>query len=116
MFELSAIAAAFSNLVDPFTLLMLVMGIVLGLVIGILPGLGPPIAIALALPFTFYMDAIPSLILLLAIYNAAIYGGARINLWEAEIAGSLSSSVEEATLWLRRNRLYPLASRSHRRL
>ena len=35
----------------------------------------PPIAIALALPFTFYMDAVPSLILLLAIYNAAIYGG-----------------------------------------
>ncbi|MEM9245757.1 MAG: hypothetical protein AAGA67_08480, partial [Cyanobacteria bacterium P01_F01_bin.153] len=49
-------------------------------------------------------------------YYTAIYGGARINLWEAEIAGSLSTSVEEATLWLRRNRLYPLASRSRRRL
>ena len=75
MFEAAAIASAFSNLADPFTLLLLVGGIVLGLVIGILPGLGPPIAIALALPFTFYMDAVPSLILLLAIYNAAIYGG-----------------------------------------
>ncbi len=75
MFETAAIAAAFGNLLDPFTLLLLVGGIVLGLVIGILPGLGPPIAIALALPFTFYMDAVPSLILLLAIYNSAIYGG-----------------------------------------
>ena len=75
MFDLAAIGVAFANLADPLTLLMLVVGIVLGLVIGILPGLGPPIAIALALPFTFYMDAVPSLVLLLAIYNAAIYGG-----------------------------------------
>lgn len=75
MFDLAAIGVAFANLTDPLTLLMLVVGIILGLVIGILPGLGPPIAIALALPFTFYMDAVPSLILLLAIYNAAIYGG-----------------------------------------
>lgn len=75
MFDAAAVGIAFANLADPFTMLMLVGGIILGLVIGILPGLGPPIAIALALPFTFYMDAVPSLILLLAIYNAAIYGG-----------------------------------------
>ncbi len=75
MFDTVAIGVAFANLADPFTLLLLVVGIIIGLVIGILPGLGPPIAIALALPFTFYMDAVPSLILLLAIYNAAIYGG-----------------------------------------
>ena len=53
----------------------MVLGIVIGLVIGVLPGLGPPIAIALALPFTFYLEPIPSLILLLGIYSAAIYGG-----------------------------------------
>lgn len=75
MFEVADIAVALSNIFEPFTLLMLFGGIILGLVIGVLPGLGPPIAIALALPFTFYMDAVPSLILLLAIYNAAIYGG-----------------------------------------
>lgn len=75
MYQLSAIGAAFANLADPFTILMLVLGLVLGLAIGILPGLGPPIAIALALPFTFYMEPVPSLVLLLAIYNAAIYGG-----------------------------------------
>ena len=56
-------------------MLLLVLGIVLGLVIGILPGLGPPIAIALALPFTFYMETVPSMVLLLGIYSAAIYGG-----------------------------------------
>ncbi|MXW84447.1 MAG: tripartite tricarboxylate transporter permease, partial [Boseongicola sp. SB0667_bin_21] len=75
MFDAAAVGVAFANLFDPFTMILLVVGILLGLVIGILPGLGPPIAIALALPFTFYMEAVPSLILLLAIYNAAIYGG-----------------------------------------
>ncbi|WP_424988292.1 tripartite tricarboxylate transporter permease [Microbulbifer sp. S227A] len=73
--DLTALAAGLANLFDPLSLLLLVGGIVLGLVIGILPGLGPPIAIAVALPFTFYMDAVPSLMLLLAIYSAATYGG-----------------------------------------
>ncbi len=71
----SALLAGIGHLIDPTSLLLLVVGIVLGLVIGILPGLGPPIAIAIALPFTFYMDIVPSLILLLAIYSAATYGG-----------------------------------------
>ncbi len=75
MIDGAALLSAVGLLTDPFTLLLLVVGIVLGLVIGILPGLGPPIAIALALPFTFYMEAVPSMVLLLGIYSAAIYGG-----------------------------------------
>ncbi len=75
MFDAAALVSALSLLADPLTMLLLVVGIVLGLIIGILPGLGPPIAIALALPFTFYMDTVPSMVLLLGIYSAAIYGG-----------------------------------------
>ena len=75
MFDGAALLAALGLLADPLTLVLLVLGIVLGLVIGILPGLGPPIAIALALPFTFYIEAVPSMVLLLGIYSAAIYGG-----------------------------------------
>ena len=73
--NLHALVLAFYQLVDPWSLFLLIVGTVLGLVIGILPGLGPPIAIAIALPFTFYMAPVPSLILLLAIYSAATYGG-----------------------------------------
>lgn len=73
--DLNALVTALTQLAQPVSILLLVGGIVLGLVIGILPGLGPPIAIALALPFTFYLDTVPSLILLLGIYSAAIYGG-----------------------------------------
>ncbi len=75
MLDSAALVSALGLLADPVTMLLLVLGIVLGLVIGILPGLGPPIAIALALPFTFYMDTVPSMVLLLGIYSAAIYGG-----------------------------------------
>ena len=70
-----ALLSALIQLSEPLALLLLVVGIVLGLIIGILPGLGPPIAIALALPFTFYLDTVPSMVLLLGIYSAAIYGG-----------------------------------------
>ena len=75
MFDGGALLSAIGLLADPWTMVLLVLGIVLGLIIGILPGLGPPIAIALALPFTFYMETVPSMVLLLGIYSAAIYGG-----------------------------------------
>lgn len=75
MIDGAALISALWLLADPLTMALLVLGIVLGLVIGILPGLGPPIAIALALPFTFYMETVPSMVLLLGIYSAAIYGG-----------------------------------------
>ncbi|KMW59124.1 Tricarboxylate transport membrane protein TctA [Candidatus Rhodobacter oscarellae] len=75
MFDAAALISALGLLADRLTMALLVLGIVLGLVIGILTGLGPPIAIALALPFTFYMDTVPSMVLLLGSYSAAIYGG-----------------------------------------
>ena len=75
MFDGEALIIALNLLADPLTIALLILGIILGLVIGILPGLGPPIAIALALPFTFYIDTVPSMVLLLGIYSAAIYGG-----------------------------------------
>lgn len=73
--NLDALVLALMQLAQPMSIMLLIGGIVVGLIIGILPGLGPPIAIALALPFTFHLDTVPSLVLLLGIYSAAIYGG-----------------------------------------
>ena len=73
--DFDALWLALTHLSQPMSIALLISGIVLGLVIGILPGLGPPIAIALALPFTFYLEPVPSIILLLGIYSAAIYAG-----------------------------------------
>lgn len=75
MTTFEAMSIAVTQLMDPFSLMLLVAGVFLGTIIGILPGLGAPIAITIALPFTLYMDPVPSFVLLLAIYSAAMYGG-----------------------------------------
>ena len=75
MFDLDAFNLATQLLFQPITLIMLVVGVGIGIAIGVLPGLGPPVALSLALPFTFEMSFVPSIILLLSIYSASIYGG-----------------------------------------
>lgn len=60
---------------DPYVLLALLVGTVFGIVVGALPGLGSVLAITIALPFTYSMETMPSIALILAIYCASIYGG-----------------------------------------
>ena len=62
-----AAGAAFVMLADPWRLLMLFTGVILGLVLGILPGIGGLAGTALLLPFTFNMDPIAAMALLLGL-------------------------------------------------
>ena len=62
--------------VDLATAVMLVFGLVLGILIGVLPGMGPVLGVALAIPFTFYIPPVPSIALLIGIYQGGNYGGA----------------------------------------
>jgi Uncharacterized protein conserved in bacteria len=55
--------------------LLLAVGMVFGVVIGALPGLTGTMAVTLLLPFTFYMEPVPALLLLIAVYKGAMYGG-----------------------------------------
>lgn len=55
--------------------LVLVCGSVGGLFFGAMPGLSPTMAVALLVPFTFYMPPVPSLLLLGAVYTSAVAGG-----------------------------------------
>ncbi len=50
-------------------------GMACGVVIGAIPGLTGTMAVALALPFTFYLPPVTSILLLVGIYKGAIYGG-----------------------------------------
>lgn len=50
-------------------------GVIFGMIMGVLPGLGSILAITIALPFTFAMDPVPSIALVLAIYCSSVYGG-----------------------------------------
>jgi len=67
--------AALVDVVQPFNLAVLVAGVLLGMLVGAIPGLTVTMAVALAVPFTLAMPATPSLLLLLGLYGAGIYGG-----------------------------------------
>ncbi len=55
--------------------LFILLGTFVGMLIGALPGLGAMIAIILFLPLTYNISAINAILLLLATYQAAEYGG-----------------------------------------
>ena len=62
-------------LADPWVAVVGVVGMFIGVIIGAIPGLGPTMAIALLIPFTFSMEPVPSIILLLGVYQGGVYGG-----------------------------------------
>ena len=65
----------FSNLFCVQSLLALVAGTMIGMLVGALPGLGPSVGCALLIPITYTMDTIPAILLLIALYQGAEYGG-----------------------------------------
>jgi putative tricarboxylic transport membrane protein len=63
------LAATFENM------LLMFFGMLGGVFIGAMPGLTGTMAVTLVLPFTFHMQPVPALLLLVAIYKGAMYGG-----------------------------------------
>ena len=53
----------------------LLIGVVIGVIVGALPGLGSVVGITLCLPFTFSMDKVSAIALLLGVYAGSVYGG-----------------------------------------
>ena len=53
----------------------ILLGVTIGMIVGALPGINGVMTIILILPFTYYMDIIPSLLLLIAIFCGSTYGG-----------------------------------------
>jgi putative tricarboxylic transport membrane protein len=56
-------------------LIAIVGGVVLGIMVGAMPGLSPSMGVALLVPFTYGMSPVLALMLLVAIYIGASYGG-----------------------------------------
>jgi putative tricarboxylic transport membrane protein len=69
-------AEGFAILQDVSVLLMIPLGVLLGVAIGAVPGLSATVGMAMFLPFTFSLDPLTGLVLLLGIYNGACYAGA----------------------------------------
>ncbi len=66
---------AFALLTDPLVLGLIVAGTVGGVLVGALPGLSSSMAVALLLPFSLYLEPIPAIALLSALYCAGTFGG-----------------------------------------
>lgn len=74
---LSGLATGFSVALDPFNLMLVMVGCFVGTLIGALPGLGPINGVAILLPIAYGLGFAPesALILLAGIYYGAEYGG-----------------------------------------
>ena len=69
------LALGMSVALTPTNLVFLMIGALVGMVVGIIPGFGPSAGIAILMPLTFGMDPIAAVVMLAAIYYAAMYGG-----------------------------------------
>ena len=56
-------------------MLAICAGVLIGIICGALPGLSASTTVALMVPFTFGMDPIVAIVLLVSVYQAAEYGG-----------------------------------------
>lgn len=66
---------ALNLVLQPSVILYLLVGVAGGMCIGCLPGLTTTMGVALVLPLTFGMEAVPSILLLIGVYVGAVYGG-----------------------------------------
>jgi len=76
MEEIGNLFAGFATVIQPFNILVMLIGILLGVIIGVLPGLGGANGVAILLPLTFSMSPTSAIIMLSCIYWGALFGGA----------------------------------------
>ncbi|MDR1936422.1 MAG: tripartite tricarboxylate transporter permease [Candidatus Accumulibacter sp.] len=76
MEEFQAFIRGFGMIFEPGYFLLMFGGVTFGLILGALPGLTGSMGIALMLPFTYNMSALPALVFLLSIYSGGLFGGA----------------------------------------
>ncbi len=72
---LDTIANAFAIFATVENVLILGLGVVIGTIVGAIPGMTTPMAVTLTLPFTFTMQPVTGILLLLGVYKGGIYGG-----------------------------------------
>ena len=66
---------ALALVTDPVVLGLIVAGTIGGVLVGALPGLSSSMAVALLLPFSLYLEPVPAIALLSALYCAGTFGG-----------------------------------------
>lgn len=72
---IDSLLAGLSLVSNVESFLALAMGVAIGVVGGAIPGMSATMAVALTLPFTFAMQPITGILLLLGVYKGGIFGG-----------------------------------------
>ena len=72
---LEDLALGFSTIAAVPAMTAIVAGVLVGILCGVLPGLNASTTVALMVPFTFGMDPVVAIVLLISVYQAAEYGG-----------------------------------------
>lgn len=54
---------------------IVLVGVLIGAIVGAIPGMSTPMGVALVLPFTFAMEPVTGILLLLGVYKGGLYGG-----------------------------------------
>ena len=74
--ELANLFHGFAVALQPFNIMVMLIGVLLGVIIGVLPGLGGANGVAILLPLTFSMEPTSAIIMLSCSYWGALFGGA----------------------------------------
>ena len=69
------LGAAFLHLFEPYVMFLMCGGVLLGIAIGVLPGINTGTLLVLVLPFTFSMQSIDAVVLLIALFVGGVSGG-----------------------------------------
>ena len=75
MFDTEIMAQGLALVLDPYVLTVVVLSGLYGLFIGAMPGLTATMAVALLVPITFYMDAVPAIASIITMSAMAIFAG-----------------------------------------
>lgn len=66
---------AFQLFLSVDNLFAVFLGVLIGTIVGAIPGMTTPMGVALVLPFTFTMQPVTGILLLLGVYKGGLYGG-----------------------------------------
>ncbi|MBU2251927.1 MAG: tripartite tricarboxylate transporter permease [Proteobacteria bacterium] len=75
MEDFNNLMMGFSVVMQPYNLMVVVVGLILGIIVGVLPGLGGANGVAILIPIVVTMPATSGMIFLCMIYWGALYGG-----------------------------------------
>jgi len=72
---MEAILAGIGDALTPINLFFIAAGVFTGILVGAIPGLNAPMAIAIAVPLTYYMSPLAGITFLIGINKGGTYGG-----------------------------------------